>query len=370
MAEFGVSPITAAGSLQDGEADLAELLGMEDVVRVPHLGRRVSPAQDLRAILSVDRLIRRVRPDIIHTHMAKAGAVGRIAAISAGVPVRVHTFHGHTLEGYFGPALTRGVVAAERALARRTTALLAVSRQVRDDLLAAGIGTKERFRVLEVGLDLSPFRAAGRSTESLRASLRIDAGDPVVGLVGRLVPVKAIDVFLQAVQPLLEARPSLHVVVAGDGPEMARVRAAQHLPGGSRIHALGWITDMAAVYGAIDLMVLSSRNEGTPLSLVEAGAAGIPVVATRVGGVPDIVTEGANGLLVASDSPRELRGAISRVLDDHELSARLGSTGRTMAERFSIQRCARALFDLYSELLQDSPHTSSSQPAAASVGGG
>lgn len=352
MASLGVSTLLVGGMVQEGEADLASLLGCEDVVRISHLGRRLSPTDDSRALRSLYRLFRKHRPHVVHTHMAKAGALGRMAAALAGVPVRVHTFHGHVLSGYFGGPATQGVILSERILARISTALIAVSDQVRHDLLAHRVGRPDRFHVIRAGLDLEPYLSLSRSGSALRTRLGIAAGDHVVGLAGRLVPIKGIDVFLGAIEPIVATRPDVHVVIAGGGPDSALVRTAlERTAQESRVHLLGWVADMAEFYGTVDLMVLSSRNEGTPLSLIEASAAGIPVVATRVGGVPEVVKEGETGLLVPAGSPEALQAAIERVLDDPILAARLGEAGRERARLFTTHRLATSLAALYRELL-------------------
>ncbi len=351
MARLAVTTTLAGGMVQPGEADLAELMGCGEVHRLPELGRAINPASDLKAVAGVYRLIRAVHPQIVHTHMAKAGMVGRLAAAAARVPVRVHTFHGHTLHGYFGPAASQAVVRAERILAGASTALVAVSHQIRDDLLERGVGSPGRFHVVGPGLDLSPYDEAAGKGPLLRRRLGIGAADAVVGFAGRLVPVKGIAGFLDAVGPLMARRPDVHVVIAGDGPDMALVRRAQDRSWGARVHALGWVADMAEFYGAANVVVLSSHNEGTPLALIEAGAAGVAVVATRVGGVAEVVDHGVNGLLVEPGTASRLEEAIDAVLTDEGLAARLGAGGRAASRSYGAAAAAGALNQLYRHLL-------------------
>jgi glycosyltransferase involved in cell wall biosynthesis len=352
MDRLGVKTLLVGGTVQDGESDLANLLGFEDVVRLPRLGRRLAPEDDARVVASLYRMMRTWKPHVVHTHMAKAGTVGRVAGALARVPVRVHTFHGHTLHGYFGTIGTRSVILAERALARLSTELVAVSAQVRDDLLAAGVGRPQRFRVMGAGLDLEPYLIPSAGASDLRVALGIPSEARVVGMAGRLVPVKGISVFLSAIDPILSIRPGVHVLVAGDGPDRRLLSDVGARPGNqARIHALGWVTEMADFYRAVDVMVLSSHNEGTPLALIEAAASGVPAVATRVGGVPEVVVEGATGLLVPPNDPARLQEAVLRLVDDPTTSRRMGAAAREGAQRFAAARLATDLVTLYRQLL-------------------
>ncbi len=354
MGALDVSTLLVGGTVQDGEADLADLLGVTDVLRIPALGRRVSPFDDARAAGALYRLLRRVRPHVVHTHMAKAGTVGRLAAAAARVPVRVHTFHGHTLNGYFGRLGTTATVAAERFLARGSSGLVAVSPQVRDDLLARKVGRLRRFHVVEAALDLDPYLDDRTDGAALRPRLGIPIRAPVIGMAGRLVPVKGIPVFLDAVMPILAERSDVHVVIGGDGPEAELVRsAAATSPDRDRIHLLGWVVDMASFYRAVDVVALSSFNEGTPLSLIEAAAAGLPVAATRVGGVPEVVVDGETGYLVPAGSAEELGRALRALIADPARARRMGMAGREHVRRFSARRTARELASLYRSLLAE-----------------
>ena len=301
----------------------------------------------------------RYRPDVVHTHMAKAGTLGRAAAVLARVPVRVHTFHGHTLEGYFTEQGRRRVVRTERELARFSSALVAVSRSVADDLLRAGVGRPDQYRVMSPGLDLGPFlricgpgRLHSESASASRTALR------VVGFSARLVPVKAVDVFLAALEVVLTELPEAHAVIAGDGPEGERITAAQSSAAGERIHWVGWLADMAAFYADVDLVALSSVNEGTPISLIEAAAAGRPVVATAVGGVPEVVVDGETGDLVAVGRPSRALAAShpSALARDPALRASMGAAARARSARYSAETLADETLSLYRELLAEAPN--------------
>lgn len=282
---------------------------------VPML-RRPAPSTDLAAYRRLRDLIATRRPAVVSTHTAKAGVVGRLAAArAADPPVTVHTFHGHLLVGYFPPAVRRAIVEVERRLARRTDALIAVSPEVRDELLGVGIGDPDRWHVLPIALDLAPFaaRASGRhrGRGELRARLGLAPGTPLIGAVGRLAAVKDLGVLLRAAREL----PEVHVALVGDGPERAALTDLAHELGvADRTHITGWWQDVAPVYADLDVVVLTSRNEGTPSALIEASAAGRPIVATDVGGVRHVLDGGpATGGPGGPDGSPRSEGARRRV---------------------------------------------------------
>jgi glycosyltransferase involved in cell wall biosynthesis len=338
------------GSVGRGEGELSPAGGNH--TRIPELARRVSPFGDLRAARSVARLVRRRRPDIVHTHLAKAGALGRLAARRAGVPVVVHTYHGHVLEGYFSGPVTATFVAAERRLAMWCDALIAVSAAVRDDLLDLGIGRPDQWRVVPVGLELDDLMAKLPSRDKARRRLGLPDDGPVAGVVGRLVPIKDHVTFLEAAARVAGARPDVSFAVVGDGELRAELERRARGMLGDRIRFLGWVSDLPTLYAALDVVVLTSRNEGTPVSLVEAGAAGKPVVSTGVGGVRDVVRDGVTGLLAPREDAAAVGAAVLRLLNDPSTATRMGAAGRDwVRDRFSAHRLADDLAGLYRECL-------------------
>ena len=319
------------------------------LVRTP-LVRPVSPRDDVRALAAIRRLIRRGRPRIVHTHMAKAGTVGRLAASTVSHrPRTVHTFHGHVLEGYFAPAVARAFVQAERLLARRTDVIVAVSDEIRDELLDLRIGRPSQYRVIPLGLDLSGFYDDTVAPGALRARLGLAPDVPLLGAVGRLVPIKDVATLLQAMTLL----PDVHLAVVGDGElRSALEQQAKDLGLAGRVHFTGWITDVAAVYRDIDVAVLSSRNEGTPVALIEAGASGRPSVATDVGGVRAVVEDGVTGYLVPPAETEVLARRVEALLGDPQLRRRMGMAGRErVRHRFGHERLLDDVRALYDELL-------------------
>ena len=296
--------------------------------------------------------MRRERPHIVHTHTAKAGAVGRLAARLAGVPIVVHTYHGHVLDKYFSPLKTRAFLSIERRLAKHTARLIAVTPAVRDALVAKGIGRVDQYSVIRLGLDLQPFLEAQRFRGELRRELQINDGVPLVGIVGRLVPIKAHDLFLQAAKRVGKDSTAIFVIV-GDGDLRAALETeARRLGLEGRVRFLGWRGDLARIYSDLDVVALSSRNEGSPVALLEAMAAGRAVVSTAVGGVPDVVEHGQTGLLVPPDDPGALADAISELLDDADRRRGFGEAARaSVYPAYSMQRLINDIDALYQQLV-------------------
>ncbi|MDH4065317.1 MAG: glycosyltransferase family 4 protein [Acidobacteriota bacterium] len=345
-----------AGSVEPEEGDYLELHGhaLTDLINVPDLGREIRGLSDLRTLWTLIRLIRDFRPHVVHTHTAKAGAVGRLAALICRVPVVVHTFHGHVLRGYFSPVKTRVFMEIERRLGRSSSALIAVSPKVREELLELGIGRPDDFHVVPLGLDLAKFRDFTLSRPAARAQLGLPDNAFVTSIVARLVPIKAHEVFLEAARRLLAVRPDAVFLIVGDGERREELEAmAASLGLGESVRFLGWRADLQILYRASDAVALTSRNEGSPVALIEAMAAGCPVVSTRVGGVPDVVTDQESGLLAEMDDPAALAEALGRVASNRALGLALGETGRErVLARYGADRLLDDVDALYVRLLR------------------
>ena len=359
LAKRGYDTTLVAGSLARGEdsmAFVADELGIE-VERIDELHREISPLRDAVAIVRLARVIRRVRPHILHTHTAKAGAVGRLAALLAGdarPPIVVHTFHGHVLRGYFDPLRTAGFRLLERWLATKTTALVAVSPQVRDDLVSLGVAPRERFVVVRVGIELEQRVAAERDGRGeSRRVLGIGPDRFAVGWIGRMTGVKRTDDVLRAFRRLRDRGVDACLCMVGDGPDRPAIERRAHELGLMRDTLfLGYQEEVAPFYAAFDAMILPSINEGTPVSAIEALAAGRPVVATRVGGVPDVVREGENGFLVEAGDVDALAERLAQLAADPELRERLGAAGcARVVPRYSVERLVDDIDLLYRSLL-------------------
>ena len=335
------------GEVESDEADYLDLHGSRlEVRRIATLGRSVRPLDDLRALMSIRREIRLYRPDVIHTHAAKAGVLGRLAAVTTGVKVRVHTYHGHLLTGYFSILTTRVVRLVEALLARVTTKLVAVGEQVRDDLLAAGIGDLAQYVVIPPGVDQPTMP----TREAARDELGLSSDAQVVLYVGRLTRVKRPDRLIKAFTMVKSQIPDAVLLVAGEGDLYYSTRAgAGHL--GESVRFLGWRPDVTSLYAAADLTLITSDNEGMPVTLMEAAAAGLPSVTTAVGSAHEVVVNGETGVVVAARATA-VAGAGVELLNDRPLRSRMGEAASMRArDRFSTERLVVDHESLYRNLM-------------------
>jgi glycosyltransferase involved in cell wall biosynthesis len=346
-----------AGSEEEGEASYLELHGktVQNLIAIPELGREIRGGQDLIALRRLIALIRKIKPQIVHTHTAKAGALGRLAAIICRVPVVVHTYHGHVLHGYFSPMKTKFFINVERMLARGSSRLLAVTPRVRADLLEAGIGRAERFDVVPLGFDLERFDHASRLRGTLRQELGIGADTPVIGIVARLAPIKAHEVFFDAALRIKAEFPDAVFLIVGDGERRAELEAAVASRGlGPSVRFIGWRGDLAAVYADLDVVALTSKNEGSPVALIEAMACERPVVSTAVGGVRDVVEEGRVGWLAPSGDAGAVADGVIKLLRAPEMARAFGAEGRAFVlGRYGAHRLISDIDSLYRRLLSE-----------------
>lgn len=368
LAARGFATKLVHGTLGAGEGDMRYLLpASADVHCVPTLCREIAPASDINALFRVLALIREFRPQIIHTHMAKAGGIGRLAARlhnrqappNARVKI-VHTYHGHVLDGYFSPAVTSVFLGIERRLARVTDRIIAISPSIRDELLhEQRIGTPDQYLVVPLGFELTKLAAIDDAArQSARASLGVAPTAHVVSTVGRLTPIKQHRLFLETARLVSAADPDAIFVVAGDGELRADLeQRARSLGLADRVRFLGWRRDLEVVYGATDVFLLTSRNEGTPVALIESLAAGVPGVSTDVGGVRDVFqaspgSEEPLGLVAPYDDAPGLARAVETLLGDQARRRAMGERGRTaMLSRYGIERLVDDVESLYRKLL-------------------
>jgi len=330
------------------EADYLDTVATDvTATRIEGFGRRVSLSGDLKAFISLIKEIRSFKPHIIHTHTAKAGFLGRIASIVSMQPsIRVHTFHGHLLNGYFGSFKRALVVIAEKILAIFTHQLLAVGDKVRQDLLAAGIGNSKKFGLMPPGLEIGilPDKVISQEFYGLTSSAVQCA------FIGRVTQIKRPDRFLDVVSEIKERGVDIEFFMAGDGELLENCRkriADEDLP----VKILGWQSDIEKVLAAADVVVLTSDNEGTPLSLIQAGMAGLPVVTTRVGSVPEVVLDGVTGIITSLEV-QEIAGALAKLAESSELRAQMGAKAQefTLAN-FGVKRLVHDHEELYKKLL-------------------
>jgi glycosyltransferase involved in cell wall biosynthesis len=329
-------------------------------VLIPWIRRELGP-HDAPALGAVRRIFKRKRPTIVHTHAAKAGALGRLAALlrRPRPPILLHTFHGHVFTGVFeSPRVGKLFVPIERFLARFTTRVVAVSDEVRDDLVRYGVAPAEKIEVVPLGLDLARFDVRGEERERIRDETRTELGIPadarVVTIVARVVQMKRVDRFLRVATRLLDL-PDVRFLIVGDGPQRERLEASDDARKlGSRAIWAGMRHDIPAIYAATDVMALTSDNEGTPVAFIEAQAAGLAVVGTNVGGVATVVDDGRTGQVLEREDEAGLADAIRDLLDDPSKARRLGEAARDDAlARFSVDRLVSDLDGLYRSLLRE-----------------
>lgn len=357
------------GGKDDHEQDathLTEQLGITPVV-VPDMKRAINIRDDRKAYMEIRKLIKTFKPDIVHTHAAKSGAIGRLAAAACNVPVIVHTFHGHVFHSYFSKAKTNAFIQIERYLARKSAGIVAISDLQKQELSQTyRICPGEKIRVIPLGLDLDKFRNGMEEKRSrFRQVYQIADDELAIGIIGRIVPVKNHSLFVAAVAQLFRnSRQKLRFLIIGDGDmrsqveeELARAELNYTYfpssPERATVTCTSWLTNMDEVLAGLDIVALSSHNEGTPVSLIEAQAAGKPVVSTDVGGVRDAVLDGYTGLITPAGDTDQFAAALIQLTENAGMREQFGREGtRHAAAHYSYQRLVSDMSAYYSELLQ------------------
>lgn len=341
------------------------------VVRVPALRRRISPFKELPAFLALRRLMRRERPHIVQTNMAKAGQLGRLAARISGVPVILHVSHGHFFHSYFDSRVTRFFALLERQMNRLVgDGLITLTDTLRRELVAYRIAPEPDITVIPSLMDFDPLQDNAHLRGDLRRELGLPPDAPLIGMVGRLVPVKNPGLFLDAAKQVRRTHPQARFVLVGDGELRPALESrAQALGIAKSVSFTGWRTDLPRIYADLDVAVVCSRNEGSPISVLEAMAAGVPVIATRVGGVLDLLEDGKTGVLTDSGDVDALAGAMSGLLEHPARAEALTGAARGAIEgRFSMDEQVNRYLAAYETVLKrkgfDPP-----PPLPATVGG-
>lgn len=356
------------GGKDDHEQDADHLtanLGLSPVV-VPEMVRQISPVNDGIAYRKIKRLIEKVRPDIVHTHAAKSGLLGRLAADACKVPVIVHTFHGHVFHSYFSKWKTNTFINIERYLAKRSTGIIAISELQKHELTNIyKICPPEKMQIIPLGLDLDKFQ---QYQDAKRAEFRrkyyLHDDEIAIGIIGRVVPVKNHSLFVAAAQKVLaQTTQRIKFIIIGDGdmrPQMeAEFKAAgidyAYYPEDKRdatAICTSWQTEMDVVLAGLDIVALTSHNEGTPVSLIEAQAAARPVVSTNVGGVADVVTDNLCGYITEPNEADLFAAALLKLINNAEQRAYFGAQGRNFVQsKFSYQRLVHDMSAYYYRLL-------------------
>lgn len=361
--KMGYQTILVKGSEGVKEGNMMALAQEKGVkpVLIPDLGREIDLKKDMKALYKIYKLIKSERPDIVHTHTAKAGAVGRIEAWLAGVPTIVHTFHGHVFEGYFGRLKTWIFIIIERILARLTDSIITLSEGLKKELVNIKIAPSSKISIIPLGLELDRFISPDVRKNRFKTSLGIAPDTLLVGIVGRLVPIKGHRVFLEAVRKIMKLRLDISdlqpvkFIVIGDGE--LRSELEEYTDGlDIREHVIftGFRADLPDIYADTDIIVLSSYNEGTPVSLIEAMTAGVPIVATKVGGVSDLIHDGVTGLLVPAGDADALAAGVIRLLDDPALRKQMGENAKkAVYPKYDVSNLVKNMDELYNMLLKE-----------------
>lgn len=319
------------------------------VIEIPALTRNISPLRDLAAFISLYDLFRREKFDIVHTHTAKAGALGRIAAKLAGVPVVVHTPHGHNLYGYFSPAFSRIILSIERMLTKFSDRIIALTALEKRDYETFRVAPPEKISLIYQGLEIDNSASTSKDREDVRKELGLASDAKVVGMVSRLEPVKGPEYFVEAARFVLENFPDTKFLMVGDGSlrkDLENKISALGLK--DKFVVTGWRDDVRRMLSACDILVLPSLNEAVGIVLIEAQAEGVPVVASNVGGIPEIIKDRETGLLVRPADPEELARAVNSLLADDKKRSEMALAGRNWVKgRFEAHAMAREVSALY-----------------------
>jgi len=329
-----------------------------EIIDVPSLIRRISPINDVRALVALFRLMRKLEPHIVHTHTSKAGILGRLAAWMARVPIVIHTPHGHVFYGHFGRSLSRIFLQTEKLLGRITHHQIALTPEEGNDYLNLGVAKSKNISVIHSGVDLNCFKRSKTESNPGRNELAIPPDSLVVGYVGWLIPIKGVTYLVKAMAEVVQRHPNSLLVLVGKGDEKGEEEIklkeqVENLGLADNVRFLGWRSDVDEIMGCFDIFVLPSLNEGMGRVLVEAMSAGLPIVASRVGGIPDLVKHGENGLLVPPANAGALEQAISDLLSDKSRRKHMGETGKKMCHPYSVEAMVEKIDDLYSRLVED-----------------
>lgn len=353
---------------------MAKEMGIHPIV-IPEMGRSIHPLKDYNTYSKLKKIIKDFKPDIVHTHAAKPGAVGRFAAATSRVPVIVHTYHGHVFHSYFGKAKTQLFLNIERALARRSDSLIAISEQQKKELTQDfRIAKPSKFNIVPLGFELDRFCSDNEAKrKKFRAEFNLGDDEIAIGITGRLVPVKNHSLFVEALSYVLKnSDKKIRAFIIGDGEtrnDIEGMAKSLHIPFtryGEKhdpprpLNFTSWRTDIDVINAGLDIICLTSLNEGTPVSLIEAQAANKPIVSTRVGGIQDIVIENQTALLSDINDRQTFCNNLLSLVQDDDLRANLGKNGSEwVMEKFSVQRLANDFRKLYYELLEQKGRTQS-----------
>lgn len=350
-----IAALPKASEMGKNEKNLtAEMIGKfqekgGEVLRCKHLVRQISPCRDPLALIQLALTVRRLNPNIIHTHTSKAGILGRLAAMIYPSAVVIHTYHGHVYSGYSGRFKSNLFAFLEKVAAPMAWRLIALTRGEMEDHLRYGVGNRDKFAVIPSGVDLEPFKNKTNKTFA-REILGLPREAIIIGAMGRLTEIKGHKYLIEAAARLSD--PRLHIALVGEGELQETIgEQAESLRISPRLHLLGWRKDIATCLSAMDIFAMPSLNEGMGKAAVEAMAAGLPIAASRVSGLENVVEDGKTGFLVSPADSAELAGAIKKLVDDEALRKCMGEAGRLAAQRFGVPVMLKALDELLYEAM-------------------
>jgi glycosyltransferase involved in cell wall biosynthesis len=337
----------------DTQIEEARKHGLKDIT-IPSLVRRIDPVRDIRAFLALWVLLRREKPTIAHTHTYKAGILGCWAAKMAGVPIIIHTPHGHIFFGHFSPLVTRFFMIIERLTAAMVARMVALTKGERRDYVASSVVNPDKMVTIHSGVNIDRFMKVRGSGREKKRSLGLNTNGFVVGTIGWLLPIKGPMYLLKAMAEVWQSHPDIQLVYVGKGDLEKEVKGEAYRTGVSdKVKFLGWRDDIPEIMQILDIFVLPSLNEGMGRVLVEAMASGKPIVASNVGGIPDLVKHGHNGFLVAPGDVNGLSLAIKHLIEDEQLRLKMGAKGRAMSRDYGVEEMIKKIDDLYTSLYQE-----------------
>jgi glycosyltransferase involved in cell wall biosynthesis len=370
----GLSPeyetILLAGEKDDTEASSEFILQDNGITPryIKGMRREISLLHDRDAYKQIVKVIREFKPDIVHTHAAKAGTLGRIAAWRENVPVIVHTFHGHVFHSYFSPAKTRFFIEIEKMLSRISTAIVAISEEQKNDLVKVfKVASEQKTHVIPLGFDLQRFSTDKEKKRSeFRSQYGIAEDTIAVGIIGRLVPIKNHSLFINVWAEVSRNGENLHAFIIGDGEDRVKIEqqcrdknilfnTPEQKTEGASLTFTSWREDVDRVMAGLDVVALTSFNEGTPVSLIEAQASGRPIVSTNVGGIRNAVVENSSALLCPSNDPASFIAHLNTLVQDRALQKRMGESGAAFVmDKYDKSRLVSDMDQLYKLLLSRS----------------
>lgn len=361
------------GGKEDHEqdADFLAIANSIDPTCISEMKRAISPYNDWAAYNKLKKLIKEFKPDIVHTHAAKSGALGRLAAKHSNVPVIVHTFHGHIFHSYFNSLKTNFFIRSERYLAGLSDAIVAISDVQKKELSGDfRIAAPDKFQVIPLGLDLDNFIVTqDEKRHAFRTVFELDDDTVAIGIIGRLVPIKNHSLFLKGLKYVLDnSSVKVKAFIVGDGEsrgaiqQMANSLGIKYTKHTDSVHAdplifTSWRTDVDTIFAGLDIIALTSLNEGTPVSLIEAQAAGKPIVSTRVGGIADVVLENKTALLSEITDEKTFSDNLLMLVNDSSLRRKFSNAGKDhVISKFSYHRLVNDMSSLYHALLDKKNH--------------